>query len=277
MTTRHPSIPHIIDQHTEEAAFLWLLRDNAVTEAHYDLNHLSDLENRLEAHLDGLRVAGETGWHRALENLQQFPESGEMFAAATLAFESSSVEKLQTINDIAEAHPETERGLISALGWVEQKHLSGKINGLLESQNPFWRRMGIAACAIHRVNPGKHLINALQDDNPALCCRALKAVGELGLSDHSSMLGQYFTSEDPDKRFWSAWAATLTGNRDTAPVILQSFLTEPGERSFQAAQLLFRILPLENSQYLLGKLAQQPEYLRLAILNRPGFIGGSLN
>ena len=258
-------IPQVASQHAEEAAFLWLLRDNAVTEAHYDLTHLSDLEERLEAHLDGLRISQQTGWNMALENLQQFPESGEMFTAATLAFESSSPEKLQTLYDIAEANPETERGLISALGWVNSKHLSGKVNGLLDSANPFWRRIGIAACAIHRVNPGKYLNNALQDEDEQLCCRALKAVGELGLTNKQEALSQYFSTDNADKRFWAAWATVLTGNRDTAPDILQTFLTTPGQQAFQAAQLVFRVNTLENSQYLLGNLAKQPEHLRLAI------------
>ena len=258
-------IMKVASQHAEEAAFLWILRDNAVTEAHFDQSHLSDLEERLEAHLDGLRIAQQTGWELALENLQQFPESGEMFAAATLAFESNSPEKLRAIYDIAEANPETEHGLISAFGWVDTKHLSGKVNGLLDSANPFWRRIGIAACAIHRVNPGKHLDKALQDDDSSLCCRALKAVGELGLTDKQEAVNQYFSSDDPNKRFWSAWAAVLTGNRDTAPDILQTFLTTPGKQAFQAAQLVFRVNTLENSQYLLGNLAKQPEHLRLAI------------
>ena len=52
-------IPHIIDQHAEEAAFLWLLRSNAVSAPHYDLDDLSGLDERVEAHIDGLRIAGD--------------------------------------------------------------------------------------------------------------------------------------------------------------------------------------------------------------------------
>jgi len=53
-----PSLEVIVDQHSEEAAFLGLLRSIAVHEPHYDLNHLTTLDNRIEAHLDGLRIAG---------------------------------------------------------------------------------------------------------------------------------------------------------------------------------------------------------------------------
>ncbi|MBU1535758.1 hypothetical protein KKF84_10585 [Myxococcota bacterium] len=38
------------------------LRDGAVRDPHYDLKDLADLDNRLDAHIDGLGVAGNAGW-----------------------------------------------------------------------------------------------------------------------------------------------------------------------------------------------------------------------
>ena len=64
-------IQTVIDQHAEETAFLWLLRDAAVSAPHYTLKDLAELEGRVEAHLDGLRIAGDPGWEvceRALES-----------------------------------------------------------------------------------------------------------------------------------------------------------------------------------------------------------------
>ena len=52
-------IKAIIEQHAEEAAFLWTTRDRAVHSPNYSLKDLSGLEERVEAHLDGLRVAEE--------------------------------------------------------------------------------------------------------------------------------------------------------------------------------------------------------------------------
>jgi len=75
-----PSIGSIVSQHVEEAAFLWLLRDIAVT-APYSLADLAVLDDRIEAHLDGLRITADAGWHSCVEGLQQ-KESGEVFTAA---------------------------------------------------------------------------------------------------------------------------------------------------------------------------------------------------
>lgn len=259
------TIPHIIDQHAEEAAFLWLLRNNAVTEAHYNLEHLQRLEERIEAHIDGLRVAGSEGWQCCLENLQQFNEPGEMFAAATLAFESHDPEHLKTLYAFAETHPDTERGLISALGWVEPQHLQGKVSGMLASPSPFWRRVGIAACAIHRVNPGKHLETAVQDQDVLLCCRALKAAGELGRYDLKELIAYRLKAEAPGIRFWAAWALALLGNRHEALQILQTFLIQPNAYALKAAQLLFRTHDADTTQQVLGLLVKQQNNLRLAI------------
>jgi uncharacterized protein (TIGR02270 family) len=81
-----PIIRTKVEQHAEEAAFLWRLRDAAVQAPHYTLKDLAELDDRVEAHLDGLRVAGDEGWEISLEGLR-YEEHGEVFAASVLAFE----------------------------------------------------------------------------------------------------------------------------------------------------------------------------------------------
>lgn len=78
-------IADIVSQHVEEAAFLWLLRSNATRQPHYALKDLAKLDERVEAHLDGLRVAGEPGWELCLAALDN-EEAGEVFAASVMAF-----------------------------------------------------------------------------------------------------------------------------------------------------------------------------------------------
>ena len=68
-SSKLPVIADIISQHAEEASFLWLLRDNAVRDPHYSLEDLAELDERVEAHVDGLRIAGEAGWEICKEQL----------------------------------------------------------------------------------------------------------------------------------------------------------------------------------------------------------------
>jgi hypothetical protein len=61
-------IAEIVSQHAEEAAFLWLLRSNAICQPHYALKDLAKLDGRVEAHLDGLRVAACTMFAEAKDS-----------------------------------------------------------------------------------------------------------------------------------------------------------------------------------------------------------------
>src|SRR6478609_1353768 len=89
-------ISEIIEHHAEEAAFLWLLRDNAVRAPHYALKGLAKLDDRVEAHLDGLRIAGEPGWELVKKSCE-IGEPGEIFTAAVLAFESGDQGRIQEV------------------------------------------------------------------------------------------------------------------------------------------------------------------------------------
>jgi len=117
MSVPHNIIPEIIDQHAEEAAFLWGLRRTAVAAPHYNLQDLADLDERVEAHIDGLRIAGEYGLEICMTNLK-YKAAGEMFAASVLLLEQDNRESLDKLYQLAEGSPETIPGLISAFGWV---------------------------------------------------------------------------------------------------------------------------------------------------------------
>ena len=160
-------IPLVVQQHAEEAAFLWLLRDAAVRAPHYLLADLARLDGRVEAHLDGLRVNGDPAWETCSAALG--PElPGELFAAGVLAFEGGQEDRIQKVLAVGAAKPVTARAVISALGWLPYEQASGPIESLLEASDPASRRIGIAAAAIHRQDPKKALTEALASPDPAL-------------------------------------------------------------------------------------------------------------
>jgi len=265
MNQTHSVIPHIIDQHAEEAAFLWLLRHNAVYAPHYNLKDLAKLDGRVEAHIDGLRIAGDYGWEACCLNLE-FKERGEVFTAAILALEGNHIDRINKVYQVAEEAPETLTGLISAFGWVEPHLLQGKVSGLLVSKNPLWRQVGIAACAIHRVDPGKYLDQAIQDDNPQLKARALRAAGELGRVDLKPALLEQVKNQNPVAGFWAAWSVVLLGGRGKALSSLQTKIMEGSDFSLKAMQPVLRVLNLQEVKELLKVLVQNGDRTREAII-----------
>lgn len=252
-------IPHIIDQHAEEAAFLWLLRNNAVSDPHYDLEALADLDERAEAHLDGLRIAGDYGWEVCKANLD-FKENGELFVATVLALESQSTEKLKTVYDVLTENPELQNGFVSALGWVDPKYLQGKVSGFLASKEPFWRKIGIAACAVQRVDPKDYLKQGINDADADLCCQSLKAAGELGRADLMGNMLKVTAKDDPNVKFWSAWAAVLCGDRQQAMSALLDIVKQTGTHTSKAMALLIRAMDSEESKALLAELREQSKH-----------------
>lgn len=83
MVRRAPILPEIVRQHAEMAAFLWTVYDRAqlFPEENPELDEvrMARLLERLEAHLDGLRVAADEGRRIAGERYADHPEPGELF------------------------------------------------------------------------------------------------------------------------------------------------------------------------------------------------------
>jgi len=222
---------------------------------------ISELDDRVEAHLDGLRIAGDKGWSYCAEGLQQ-EESGEVFAAAVIALEGENPRRIEQVCAAVEAAPETARGFVSAIGWTAPDKLHGKVAGLLESQSPLWRRVGIAACAVHRVDCGKYLSQAIEDPDPTLRARALRAAGETARRELLPALRGRMRSEDPACGFWAAWSAVLLGDRREGVSALQSIAVSDTPLGSRALQILLRVLTPADAGVWLKALAQDPERRR---------------
>lgn len=268
-----PAIPHIAEQHTEEAAFLWILRSYAVHAPHYRLKDLAKLDNRIEAHLDGLRIAGPTG-EELCEAALAIGETGEVFVAGLLALESKDPQRLANIIAIAEKSPDAVKGLISALGWTKPYKLSGTVKQLLTSNSTFQQFLGIAACAVHRVDPGPILLKLIQEltADPILRARALRTAGEIKRRDLLYPIQDCFQDENPIIRFWAAWAAVMLGNRSQGLELLKNFVVTGNGQFPNALAVLLRALPIEAAGNLLKGLAQYPERQRDLIAGT-GMIG----
>jgi len=98
MTRPVPIIPHLIDRHAGDAGFYWAQITDSAHSPVVDLDGLADLERLLDAHLDGLRAAGDAGWEAALAAWQRWGTAEEMYVCARLALESDRArERMRTL------------------------------------------------------------------------------------------------------------------------------------------------------------------------------------
>jgi len=258
-------IPHIIEQHAEESAFLWLLRTAAIHQPHYDLEDLAELDNRVEAHLDGLRIAGDDGWAIAAAALS-LAEPGEVFTAAVLAFERAEVEAIETVLATGLTQEELTQAVVSALGWLSFAHVNASLGYLFNASSAQYRYLGIAACAIQRIDPVNYLEAALVDDAIPLCSRALRAVGELGRYDLLPRLQHYYHAEVEAIRFWAAWSAALLGDRQYALTVLKDCSLPPASVHLTALNIWLRCAQHHDAIQWLKHIAQNHQWTRLLII-----------
>ena len=265
-------IPALAQRHAEEVAFLWPIRDRAVLQPHFALFQLAELDERIEAHIHGLRVAGVQGWEIAKAALEEIGEPGEVFAAGVLAFESGVPERVQQVIEVGTATPEASRGLISALGWLPYPQASQTIKTLLAAESTAGLRAGLAAMSAHRKNPGPPALQkAFASDDPLLKARALRAVGELGLINVQITALATTKAKDPACRFWAAWSSALLSVQRNAVISLQDIAEAGGTFAEHAAQMAMRRLPSSEARAWLRRLVKELRQMRIAVVAAGAF------
>jgi uncharacterized protein (TIGR02270 family) len=236
-------IDYILSQHSEESSFLWLLRDAAVRESHYNLTDLHGLEERIIAHLDGLSVAGDVAWPFCQAGLQQ-REPGEVFTAAYTALDNSKQDWLDQTIEVVDSTPKCTRGLVSALGWLPREKLQGYVVNWLKSGEPLLKLIGLSVCSIQRVDCGGYLQLGLEDGETGVRARALRSIGELRRQDLLAAVVEQLNTENVSCRFWAAWSATMLGDA-TGLSTLQEFFEIDGE--FQQRSLVLGLRAMDKS------------------------------
>ncbi|WP_435635755.1 TIGR02270 family protein [Pseudomonas solani] len=253
----------VLDQHAEEAGFLAGLRDYAVRAPHYDLKHLRTLDGRIEAHLDGLLIAGLKGLDLLLKGLHPLA-TGEVFAATALAFMAGNGPALSTLAEHLRKAPDGERAFTAALGWLEWDKVEPWTERLLASQEPLFRRLGLAACGMHRRDPGPALIAGLSHADPGVLARAARTAGELRRRDLMQAIRAHRLHADEAVRFWANWATVQMGDEEALGP-LRLLAEQQGMFRLRALNALLCWQPREASIAWLRGLMQSPQHRRLVI------------
>jgi uncharacterized protein (TIGR02270 family) len=261
----------IISVHAEDAAIHWLRRDHAVGQPHYNLADLAKLDGQVEAHLDGLRIAGDTGWRTCVDELR-WRESGEVFMAAVLALEEGNDEKIECALQVLGYSYHLQRSFVSACGWIAESRISRPLRDFWNSGDAQRRYLALAACAIHRTNCSSMLRPAIEDDDTQLRARALRAAGESGRTDLIDNTRDAMDGVDERSRIAAAWATARLVRDERAVSLLRTIVEHEPETSYRELQLTIGRLDLDKAQDWISSLASVPESHRSAVV-ASGFLG----
>ncbi|MDY0743301.1 TIGR02270 family protein [Paucibacter sp. R3-3] len=264
-----PPIPVVVHQHAEESAMLRHVRSVLVRAPHVRLRHLRRLDDRIAAHLDGLAVAGRYGTQVCTAQLERVG-AGEVFACAVRAIDERDDAALQRLIALGNAFPDAKRGLLSAFGWVSAQDLQGLVGTLLTAPDAARRELGIAACRLHRVDPGPALSTALRHEDAGLRSAALRAAAELGRVDLLEAV-LWHTDEQAAE---AARAACLLGEHGASLTLLEAAARAGDD---PARQLLLLAADFSEASALLRQLARAapPDAMpqRRRIIRACGWLG----
>ena len=258
-----PVIERVVEQHTEEAAFLWLLRDRAVVAPNYARRHLRRLDERVEAQVDGLRVAGEAGWRIAHDQLEAEGEAGELFTAGVLALECGEPARIDAVVAGPREMPDAPQGLIGAIAWCPPGKLAPTVRAWATAADPLERYLALCAFSVHRADPGRLLAGTLDDADPRLRARALRLTGEIGKVELHDPVLRHLEDPEPEPAFWAAWSAVLLGDRGVALSALETLAEGAGPRKWRALELAARAMGLERGTLWARALNGDPAHRRL--------------
>ena len=249
----------VIEQHASEAAFHWTRRERAAHAPHYKLKHLAMLDERVNAHLHGLRVAGTVGWHVALAALER-ADAGGVFVVSWLAFASAHRTHMSHALQLALAQPSFMRAFEAALVWLEAHEARDPIHLLQASPTAQYQHLALGALAGHGIDPGDFLARTVESADAGLRARSLQVIGQLRRRDLTGAVRSQLADADASCHFWAAWALTLLGHPDGAKTLLDSPRPEPG-----AVDIALRFGDPQWARDAIRHLASQEGTLRLAI------------
>jgi uncharacterized protein (TIGR02270 family) len=263
-------IPDVVRQHADDAASLRARRRGLLAAPNAKLTDLHRHDHRLEAHLDGLSVAGERAWPMC-EAALAAAGAGQVFTATVRAIEDRRLDRLTRLLAIAESSDAAHVGLTSAFGWIASYHLKGLVKALLIADAPFSRTVGMTSCGMHRVDPGIVAGRWLQDADSRVRGSTFRVVGEVGCHQLVGLLGSS-GDDDPDCRFWAMWSAVLLGDRNRGLRSLLDVEGFPPNRRMRARCLALQALDVSSGHGVLQGLAEDPA-LRRSLIRGSGIVG----
>ena len=264
----------IYEQYVDEASFLWILRSVAIEQPHYTRADIFELEQRIQAQLDGLMTSVEDAWDICLDALE-LEEPGEVFTSTVIAFRSHDQLKIQKALEAGLSSDETLKGLISAMGWLPGNLVHSWIKKFFTSKDLNHKYLAIAACSVRRENPAEYLNRILERDDckahVKLYARSLRLIGELRRLDLMGALSEGLKSDNEDIKFWAIWSSILLGNKAEVTK-LEPYILASGPNQINAINIAFRVMSVEEARGVISKLAANPEQMR-TVIKATGVLG----
>lgn len=167
----------VLEEHLDEATFLWTQRSRALLASDSVLSELEEDEGRLRAHLEGLALAGQPAAQRLLKPALEAEEPHRVAAAASALLHMAGGDGLQAVLDrLTGGAPESRPGLLRALELSERSDLDGQLLAFCQQAEPALRAPLLEVLAFRGVDASV-VVERLpcEVEDPILLVAALRA------------------------------------------------------------------------------------------------------
>lgn len=258
-------VPDVVRQHAEQAAFFWAQRDTLMMDDPPDLHVVAGVDSRLEANLDGLRIAGQAAWPFIVAAYEDFPEKGELFLYAWLAIEQNDGLRVSEAVELGRRSEDDARGWVGALAWHKPGTIAPLVRNWIGAQDAFKRFLGVSACLEHGVDPKQMLARLFRDPDARVRAASFRLAGKLRRADLVKELRAALQDGEGQSRFWAAWALAELGSGDLAVPELRKVAVGGGPDAMTALRAAVRASPDKDVRAWMGGLLKSPETAPLAV------------
>ncbi|MBZ9776995.1 hypothetical protein [Mesorhizobium sp. CO1-1-8] len=260
------TIAAIVDQHAEDAAFLWLRRCREIDGPILDDTDIGRMDQRLDANIEGLMAAGKAGWEAAQARFTDYAEPGEVFVLGTLALRWGDADLVAVAIDAAAGLGEVGLSSLSAaIARTPRENLRPLIAKWLDTRDALRRCLGLSALWHHRVDPGPRLHDLANHTDARVRSRAVRLAGALKRRDLLPAAMAGLDGETPKERLNAALTTCLLGEtRSAHHVVDKIVLTQPGLAE-AATEIRLLTSATEPGKGWLQKHLEQPALRGVAI------------
>lgn len=230
----------VIRQHVELVAFLWGQRDRLLDADPPEIDAAEGIRERLEIHLDALRIASRAAWPFVIDQWASFQEKGELFAYAWLAIELEDAMRLDEAIAVLRSEEQAAKGFVGALEHHRPERIAPWVRQWTSHPDSIRRRLAAHAFELHGISPGETLLQFLNDSDAETRCIALRLTAKFRQSKYIKPVVVMLDNDDASVRFWAAAALAELGLTEIAQPHLKAAAMSDEPHALVAMRTLIR-------------------------------------
>ena len=257
----------VVEQHVDEAAWLWLTREHLAIAPDVDLRALRRFDDRLCGHLAGIAASPDLACELAAQSLS--PDRGAtVFVGAFAAFVSFDETFARRIALTVMGAPGCAFAAGSALAWLPTDTSIHWQSRLLAAPTAALKLAGLIGAQLRSEETGEGLDRFFHAGEPQLRAQICRVAAQKRRRDWLSLVERLLSRDerDPDVRFESARASLMLGG-EAGVQELQACAADAARTAIarKAAETLSRCMPPDRARQWIRDYGRSGGDLRMLI------------